>query len=296
MPFGYLLSWVANQLWAMEPEKADEILSFLLSRATDPANSKQAAKIHPSRERSVARAEGKVTLIPMFGVMGQRRLPGESTGPGVQTEALGRIIDDKAADNRVKTIILQIDSPGGTVEGTAELAAKVAAASDRKPVIAQVDSLAASAAYWVASQASEIAITPGGQVGSIGVRMMHQDISGQLEQEGIKVEMLSAGKYKTEGHPFGALSDETREHFQDQINDAYRDFVGAVASGRGVSTGVVEESYGQGRVFLAKQALKAGMVDRIATLDQTLARFVAPQTVTTQQRRARAAQAIARTK
>jgi signal peptide peptidase SppA len=280
----------------MEPEKADEILSLLLSRASGTAPDKQASKLHPSRERSVARAEGKVVLIPMFGIMGQRRLPGESTGPGVQTELVGRIIDDKASDSRVKAIILQIDSPGGTVEGTPELAAKVAAASKRKPVIAQVDSLAASAAYWVATQASEVVVTPGGQVGSIGVRMMHQDISGQLEQEGVKIEQMSAGKYKTEGHPFGPLDDDARAHFQDQIDDAYRDFVGAVASGRSVSTGTVEENYGQGRVLLAKQALKAGMVDRIATLDQTLARFIAPQTVTTHQRRARAAQAIARTR
>jgi signal peptide peptidase SppA len=225
--------------------------------------------------------------------MAQRRLPGASTGRGADTEKVGRAIDKAAADSGTKAIILHVDSPGGSVAGTAELAAKVRAARDRKPVIAQVDSQAASAAYWVASQATEVVSTPGGSVGSIGVVALHEDISAMLEAEGVRPTLISAGKYKVEGHPFAPLEDEAREHFQSVVDDSYRDFVGAVASGRGVTTKVVESKYGQGRVLFAQRALTAGMVDRIATFDQTLARFRAPQPSI--QRRARAAQAIART-
>lgn len=249
--------------------------------------------MHPSRERSVRNKDGSVAIITLHGVMAQRRLPGDSTGGGADTEKVGRAIDKAAADSAVKAIILHVDSPGGSVAGAGELAAKVRAARDIKPIIAQVDSQAASAAYWVASQATEVVATPGGSVGSIGVVALHEDVSAMLEAQGVRPTLISAGKYKTEGNPFAPLDDEALSHFQSIVDDAYGDFVAAVAAGRGTTIKTVEASYGQGRVLLAKKALAAGMVDRIATYDQTLARFRAPQLPT--QRRARAARAIART-
>lgn len=291
MPLRHLMTWISSQVWAMEPTKMAEIMAYLSRRAVYDVD-KDAERIHPSKERSIRAKDGKVVVVPMFGIMAQRRMPGESTGPGVPTEATGRLIDSAVADPSTKAIILQIDSPGGAVEGTIEFAAKVRAARDIKPVIAQVDSLAASAAYWVASQATEIVSTPSGSVGSIGVRAVHEDVSAALEAEGIKITMLSAGKYKTEGHPFGPLDDDAREYFQNQIDYAYNDFVGDVAKGRGVDKKTVLDSYGQGRVLLAKQALAAGMIDRIATTEETISRFVANRTSI--QRRARAARAKSR--
>ena len=145
----------------------------------------------------------------------------------------------------------------------------------------------------MASQASEVVSTPGGVVGSIGVIAVHEDLAAALEQQGIKPTIISAGKYKAEGNPFGALTDEAREHFQARVDEAYGDLVKGVAAGRNVSGRAVESDYGQGRVLSAEKALGAGMIDRIATLDETLARFTVPQPST--QRRARAARAIART-
>ena len=269
-------------------------MAYISSRASgDRGLEMDAARMHPSKERSIRGRDGRVVMIPMHGIMATRRLPGESTGPGVPTEAVGRLIDAAAADTTVKTIILQMDSPGGTVEGTVELADKVRAARDIKPVIAQVDSLAASAAYWVASQATEIVATPSGAVGSIGVVAQHKDVSAALEAEGIKVTVLSAGKYKAEGNPYGPMDEDALGYAQSQIDAAYADFVGYVAQGRGVDTKTVEQSYGQGRVLLAKQALAAGMIDRIGTTEETISRFVASSRPSIQ-RRARAAQAKAR--
>jgi signal peptide peptidase SppA len=291
----HLLAWIRNQPWAIDQDKAAEILAYLEIRidADDTNGDPGAGRIHPSRERAVRDRDGAVAVVTLHGIMAQRRLPGASTGGGADSEKVGRAIDKAAADTATKAIILHIDSPGGSVAGTAELAGKVGEAAARKPVIAQVDSEAASAAYWVASQATEIVSTPGGLVGSIGVVSLHEDISAMLEQEGVKTTLISAGKYKVEGNPFAPLDDEARAHFQSIVDGIYGDFVAAVAAGRGVTAKTVEASYGQGRVLPAKRALAAGMIDRIATFDQTMARFRAPQQSI--QRRARAAAARART-
>lgn len=294
MQLEHLLAWIANEPWAIDPTKASEILAFLTDRAAfDKDEGESAKRMRQSDERTVRQQGGSVAVIALHGIMAQRRLPGASTGGGASTEAVGRAIDKAATDSSVKAIILDIDSPGGSVAGTRELAAKVHGARGLKPVIAQVDSIAASAAYWVAAQATEVVSTPGGSVGSIGVIAVHEDISALLEKRGVRQTIISAGKYKAEGNPLGPLSEEAIAHFQGRVDEAYLDFLGGVSIGRGVSIKAVESGYGQGRMLGAAKALGAGMIDRIATLDETLARFVAPQPST--QRRARAARAIART-
>ncbi len=289
MKFEHLLAWIAREPWAIEPGKAQEILAFLSLRAS---GEELAERIHPSRERSIREGSGSVAVVALHGTMSQRVLPGASTGGGASTEAVGRAIDKAAADETIKAIVLHVDSPGGSVYGTRELAAKVSAAKSIKPVIAQVDSLAASAAYWVATQATELVVTPGGEVGSIGVLAMHEDISGALEAKGVRPTIVSAGKYKAEFSPFGPLGEDARAHLQERVDAAHRDFVRAVAQGRGTKPSTVEADYGQGRTLQAREALAAGMVDRIATFDETLARFTRGAS---HQRRAAAAQAIART-
>lgn len=288
MKFEHLLAWIAQEPWAIEPGKAHEILAYLELRAF---NGETAERMHPSRERSIREHPGNVAVIPIHGTMSQRQLPGASTGGGVASEAVGRAIDKAVADEHIKAIVLHVDSPGGSVYGTRELAAKVSAAKAVKPVIAQVDSLAASAAYWVATQATELVVTPGGEVGSIGVLAMHEDVSAMLEARGVRPTVISAGKYKAEFSPYGPLGEEARAHLQSRVDSAYRDFVNAVAQGRGTKPSTVEADFGQGRTVQAREALAVGMVDRIATFDETLARLTRR---TPRQRRALAAQAIIR--
>jgi ClpP class serine protease len=119
----------------------------------------------------------------------------------------------------------------------------------------------------------EIVATPSAEVGSIGIFAMHQDISRAADQAGVTTTLVSAGKYKVEGNEFEPLSDEARDQIQSQVDAFYRMFVSDVAKGRNVSTSVVGESYGQGRTMLAKEAHAAGMVDRIATLEETVKRL-----------------------
>jgi signal peptide peptidase SppA len=287
---------IASEPWAIDPIKGwvifHEFVAFAAAggKYTDE---ERAAKIGGAKDRSIRESGGGVAIVELVGVMSQRAsmLGDISSGGGASADAIGRQIDAAAADPEVKAILLHVDSPGGSIQGTRELAAKVSAARDVKPVIAHVDSNALSAAYWVASQATEIVSTPGGMVGSIGVYTVHEDVSGFQAAEGVKTTLVHAGKYKIEGNPYEALSEEARATLQARVDDAYRDFVGAVAAGRDVKAGEVEGGYGQGRAVSAKAALGAGMIDRIATFDETLARFTRKPDYA---RRATAASAIAR--
>ncbi|WP_316158770.1 MULTISPECIES: S49 family peptidase [unclassified Bradyrhizobium] len=179
-------------------------------------------------------------------------------------------------DPDVAAIIGDFDTPGGTVAGTAEAAAAFAEAAQKKPVIAVVNTLAASAGYWIASQASEIVMTPSADVGSIGAMVMHVDYGKALEEAGINVTMIRSEQspLKNEAHPFGPLSDDARSYLQGRVNDSGAEFIRAVAAGRKVSPATVRKDFGQGRMFGAKDAVARGMADRIGTLDQVISGLV----------------------
>ncbi|MDN5849948.1 MAG: S49 family peptidase, partial [Nitrococcus sp.] len=128
---------------------------------------------------------------------------------------------------------------------------------------------------WLAAQASEVVVSPSGEVGSIGVFAVHENMARALAQKGVDVSLISAGKYKTEGHPFGALDETARAAIQANVDAHYRAFINAVAAGRGVGAAVVQENFGEGRMLRAEPALGAGMVDRIESMPALLARLAA---------------------
>ena len=150
------------------------------------------------------------------------------------------------------------------------MAAEIFKARGRKPIIAVVNSLAASAAYWIASAADEIVVTPGGQIGSIGVVAIHQEFSRMDERLGMTTTLISAGEFKTAGNEFEPLGEEAESAIQRRVNQFYAMFVKAVARGRGVDIGAVVRGFGQGRIVTARDAVKLGMADRVATLEDVL--------------------------
>lgn len=231
-----------------------------------------------ARARASARA-GAVAIVPVVGVFTQRGdVFDELFGGGsVSTMRLSATLAELAADPGIGTVVLDIDSPGGSVYGVAEVSAQLAAMRGQKRMVAVANSLAASAAYWFASAADEVVVTPSGETGSIGVYMTHMDYSGLLEQAGIKPTHISAGKYKTEASPFAPLSDDARAHLQESVDGYYQAFVKAVAANRKATQTAVREGYGQGRVLGAEASVKAGLADRVATLDQVVGEMVAAQ-------------------
>jgi len=255
-----MLRAIRSELWAMRPEAFAQYLSFLLTVDVE------------EKTPRLPRVEGKVAVIPIHGTIGHRR----SSGYWADTysEDIAKYLSEVVAGPGVGAAILDIDSPGGTVAGLSEVADAVNAVKATKPIYAVANPEAASAAYHIASQATKLFATPSGEVGSIGVWAAHQDVSAMLEQAGVKVSIISAGKYKTEGNPFEPLSDDAREEIQRNVDMHYDRFLGAVASGRGVNKSVVREQFGQGRMIEADRAKELGMIDGIATMGEVVGGLV----------------------
>lgn len=215
----------------------------------------------------------EVAVIPLAGLITPRgsflaMLFGGRRGG---LEAFREDFREAMNDDAVGAIVLDVDSPGGLVSLVAETAAEVNAARGQgKKIVACCNTLCASAAYWIASQADEVVVTPSGKVGSIGVYTTHVDCSGLNERMGLDPTYISAGKYKTEGNEDSPLSAEAKAAIQREIDDIYAMFVDGVAQGRGTSPKAVEDGYGQGRVLGAQRGVEASLADRVATIQQTV--------------------------
>lgn len=217
------------------------------------------------------RYQGDWAVIDVFGALTQR--PGllQMLLGGTSTMMVSRQLREASGARRSKGIILNFDSHGGQPYGIQELATQIRNTRQRMPVVAVVNSLAAAGAYWLASQASEFVITPGGEAGSVGVIAQHADYSRKLNKDGVKVTLITAGRFKGEGNPFNPLDKDAQANMQKRIDQVGDAMVAGIARGRGVAPGVVRAQFGEGRTVGAQQAVRRGMADRIATLAQVLA-------------------------
>jgi len=213
------------------------------------------------------KVNGAVAVIPIQGVITKR---GGWFSDG--TDRVSRTLDAAMASKAVGGIVLDIDSPGGSSYGLMEFADKIfSLRGSGKPIIAIANPLAASAAIWAGSAAEQFIATPSGDVGSVGVWSLHIDYSAAMEAEGVKPTFIFAGKYKVEGNPYEPLSDEARAEMQRSVDETYDDFLNAMARNRGVPKAKVLSDFGEGRVLSAARAKAAGMIDRVASLDDVLA-------------------------
>lgn len=276
MKYLRILMACAGEVWLLEPRKLEAVRDFLLAKAAGEAAQEP---FHAPEPRALAPADrnggqaGRVAVVPVYGVLAQRMNMMDDISGGTSTQQIAAHFRAAMADDSVKSVVLDIDSPGGVSYGIAELADEIHAARGVKPVIAQVNSLAASAAYWLASQAEEIVVTPGGRAGSIGVYVMHEDISGALAKRGIKPTIIQAGENKTLGNMVEPLSDKARAELQGRVDEINEQFVAGVARGRNVSAKQVNETMGQGSTFGPSQLRRRGMADRTGTLEETLERL-----------------------
>lgn len=274
-----VVAFVREQPWAILPEILAVIQDVVRFRVAGGRLSEEdiQARIGDRADRSGGRIQGSVAVLPLHGILAHRARMVESlSGPsGTSTEQFAQGLRSALEDPSVESVLIDVDSPGGSAFGVQELAEEIRASRGRKPIVAVANSMAASAAYWIAAQADELVVTPGGLVGSVGVFTAHEDVSAQLEQDGIKITLISAGEHKVEGNPFEPLSDEARSEAQRRVNAYYGMFVGGLAKGRGVSKAGVEADFGQGRTVMAKEAVARGMADRVGTFDAELARMVA---------------------
>lgn len=208
-----------------------------------------------------------VAVIPVSGFMSTRAVLTPWGVMGGRTRRVAQQVQEAAANNDISAIVLHVDSPGGSVEGVTEAAAVIRQARESKRVIAVADTMAGSAAYWLAAQADELVVAPSGEVGSIGVFMLHEDWSQANAQAGVVTTYIHAGANKVEANGDEPLSETARAHLQETVEEYYTQFVSDVATGRGIAEDVVRgERFGEGRSYPARMAVERGLADRVGTL------------------------------
>lgn len=262
--------------WAIAERSLPALTALLRNALAGGAPSSVAATeaAAPARAAGVP-ARGGVAILSIAGMITPRAsVWSDYFGDATIDSLIGRL---RAAvtDSSVSAIVLDINSPGGSVYAVDELADEIMRLKAQKPIVAIANPLAASAAYWIGSAASAFLLTPSGEAGSVGVFMVHLDWSKALADAGIAPTIIQAGKHKTDGNPYEPLSDDARAHFQASVDRYYDMFVRGVAKGRQVPVATVRRDFGEGRVFGAKDALAAGMVDAIGTLDDAIAKAAA---------------------
>lgn len=223
---------------------------------------------------------GLIAVLPFYGMVMQR-----ASARGAEFGVLGlqqfaHAFRAALADDSVGGILIDIDSPGGSVNGVAEFAEQVYQGRLRKPIMAIANSLAASAAYWIGSAANEFYITPGGEVGSIGVQCIHEDWSKALDKAGVRTTLISAGRYKTEQSAAAPLGHAAKQHIQSRVDAHYRAFTRDVAKHRGVDIDAVLHGMVQGRLLDVERARRENMVDGVATFNEVrdiLSRRIRPR-------------------
>lgn len=256
-------------LWLIEPAFAANLWR-LAARLDMRAHMEVGSLPAPAAVEKFQAAAGKqVAVIRAEGLLMKQR----SSMGGTSTVQLRRDVRQAAGDPDVAGIMLLIDSPGGTVAGTHELADEVRAARKSKPVWAHVEDLGASAAYWLASQAERItANSPTAMIGSIGTFQVIYDVSAAAEKEGIKTLLLSTGPLKGMATPGTKVTDEQVAHLQGLVNAVQGTFDAAVMKGRNLSAKELA-AVRHGGVLTAPQAQAAKLIDGVQPLAKTMAEF-----------------------
>jgi len=279
-----IVSALCGDVWCIHPDKLDaicEVINVRLSggfrsdaeikAAVAQAKDNVSMTVTPQAAASGGRIDstgGNVAVLTLYGTLAQRT--GAFDSGAVSVERFGKNFDAAIDDPSIGSIVMDIDSPGGSVFGIEEIAEKIYAARGRKKIVAVANSFAASGAYWIAAAADEIVVTSGGEVGSVGVFCLHQDLSGAYAQIGVKHTFIKAGEHKTEGNPFEELDPEAKDYIQERVNKRYGVFTKALAKFRGVNVADVRENFGKGRMKMAKAAVKSSMADAIGTRDSVI--------------------------
>jgi capsid assembly protease len=215
--------------------------------------------------RTMYRAENGIALISVHGELVNRGAwIGASSGL-TSYEGLDAQLDAVERDDSIKGLVIDYNTPGGQASGAMESAAKIRALDAKKPVVAFVNGMAASAGYALASGARTIIATPSAMLGSIGVVWIHVDRSAQAERDGIKPTVLKEGAFKGDGHSLAPLADDARARIQAQIRKVYDLFVETVAAHRPIDAAAVRAT--EAGVYIGSQAVEAGLADRIGSLD-----------------------------
>jgi capsid assembly protease len=272
--YSHILAAFAREIWAIDEVKFHAIRQVLKIRASGGRvpDEEIAAAMVQAAERPAPRSTGSIAILPLFGAITHRANMFSEASGGTSTQGFGKALAQVVGDPNVTAVIIEADTPGGGVSGLPELADQIYKARGTKPIIGVSNTRALSAGYWLLSQCDEIVCAPVSEVGSIGVFLWHENWAENYKMEGIQPEIIRYGEHKAEMNDWEPLTDEARAYAKSQVFEVGEMFTKAVARGRSVSADVVRKSFGEGRSVMAKDAVRLGMADRIATMDDTIQR------------------------
>lgn len=256
--------------WAITPAVLRSLLPTLEQLARDPTAPITTAL--PYRAALPGEVSGGgIALLSLHGPIVNRA--GWLTAFGfADPQEFAAAIRHAAADPSISEILISVDSPGGTVAGTHAAAEAVQQAAAVKPVTAVADGMMASAAYWIASQATRIVADPTAIVGSIGVIGTHVDASELAAKQGVRVTYVRSAPGKALGQPYEPLSDAARAEWQHQVDAIHAEFVTAVERGRNRA---LPPEAADGGTITGIEAVTAGLADEVGTLHSVLTALTA---------------------
>jgi protease-4 len=215
------------------------------------------------------------TIINGLGLYEKSSVIGENIGV---VEITGVIKDSKeelrqiydfGKDNKIKAVIVRIDSPGGAVGPSQEIYNEILKVKSKKPVIASIGTMGASGGYYIASSATKIVANPGSITGSIGVIMQFMNFENLLGKVGIKGDVIKSGAFKDTGSPFREMTKEEKELMQSVINDVHNQFIDAVCQGRKLKREEVEK-IADGRIITGKMAKELKLIDELGNFNDAV--------------------------
>lgn len=267
---------IVNNPWAVTPEMLREIVAVYATHLRGEKIDIKAIEARMGRPLENKADRGyeivnRTAVIPVEGVLTKRAAWFHSVSGMSSYELIIRDFHAAMADSQVDRVLFRGDTPGGTVDGIEQATNAVYEARGKKPIITLCDGQLCSAGYWFGSASDEVYIADGtSAVGSIGVIATHVDVSKAEQMYGIKTTEITAGKYKRIASEHAPLSKEGREYIQERVDYLYSIFVDTVARNRGVSAERVLADMADGKVFLGRQAIDAGLVDGMKTFEQLL--------------------------
>lgn len=235
------------------------------------------------KPRPLYELQGDVAVMTIDGVMTRHE---SKFGGTTSTARIRRGLRAAVADAKVESVLFRVSSPGGYVDGTGELADEIRATAAVKPVIAHVEGMAASAAFWAISGATSIYASEHARIGSIGVYAVVEDLSKAAEMAGVTVHVIKAGEAKGDGEPGTPVTDEMKARWQREVDETAGLFKAAIRRGREMTPKQVE-AVATGETWLAADAVELDLIDGVRTIEETVAKMPRP-------RRARAADLGAR--
>jgi capsid assembly protease len=261
------------QPWAMEPRRRDAFIEALCRDAAAGPG----ATVAEGRARPLYQVTSGVAVIDVVGPI-LKGVPDwiRKYVSVTDTEELRAAVSAALDDRLVRSIMLWIDSPGGTVSGVQQAADAVFAARGKKPIVAAVDDLCCSAAYWIASQADAITANLTATVGSIGVYVVADDYSRLYENAGISTHVFASGPAKGQGTEYSERATPTQmDSMRSEVMALAEIFVAAVARGRGISVEGARRT-ATGEYWLGPAAKARGLIDEIEDAQDVLAVMASP--------------------